>query len=90
MNAVLCVVVLILMVWYINTYIVNGTDKQLIFVKIISLILVIITVAMVLFKIVSPNQSNNVNVMSVFDLIKDVTFIIIGYLFTKKEDNENR
>ena len=88
MNAILCIVVLILMVWYINTYIVNGTDKQLIFVKIIALILVIITVAMVLFKIVSPSQSNNVNVMSVFDLIKDVTFIIIGYLFTKKEDNK--
>jgi len=88
MNAILCVVVLILMVWYINTYIVNGTDKQLIFVKIIALILVIITVAMVLFKIVSPDQANNVNVMSVFDLIKDVTFIIIGYLFTKKEDNK--
>ena len=88
MNELICVVVLILMVWYINSYIVNGLDKRLIFVKTIALILIIITVSMVLFKIVMPTSINNGNVLTVFDLIKDVTFIVIGYLFTKKEDDE--
>jgi len=86
MNVVLCIIVLVLMVWYINSYIVNGTDMRLIFVKIIALILIIITVSMVLFKIISPDKVNNENVISVFDLIRDITFIIIGYIFTKKEE----
>ncbi len=90
MNELICVVVLILMVWYINSYIVNGLDKRLIFVKTIALILIIITVSMVLFKIVMPTSINNGNVLTVFDLIKDVTFIVIGYLFTKKEDNNDK
>jgi hypothetical protein len=88
MNSLLCIVVLILMVWYINTCIIDGSDMKLIFVKTIALILLIITVAMILFKIVSPGKLNNENVLSIFSLIKDVTFLIAGYLFAKKEDND--
>jgi len=88
MIEITCIIVLALMVWYINNYVVNGLDKRLIFVKTIPLILIIITVSMVLFKIVMPDAVNNGNVLTVFDLIKDVTFIVIGYLFTKKEDKE--
>ena len=88
MIEITCIIVLALMVWYINNYVVNGLDKRLIFVKTIALILIIITVSMVLFKIVMPTSVNNGNVLTVFDLIKDVTFIVIGYLFTKKEDDE--
>jgi len=88
MIEITCIIVLALMVWYINNYVVNGLDKRLIFVKTIALILIIITVSMVLFKIVMPDAVNNGNVLTVFDLIKDVTFIVIGYLFTKKEDKE--
>ncbi len=80
-----CIIVLAVMVWYINNYVVNGLDKQLIFVKTIALILIIITVSMVLFKIVSPTTANNGNVMTVFGLIKDITLLIVGYLFAKKE-----
>jgi hypothetical protein len=68
--------------------VINGIDKQLIFIRTISLILCVSIFAIIVLKIVSPSSVDGKNIETIFGLIKDMTFIIVGYLFGKKEDND--
>jgi len=75
-----------LFAWYINTYVINGTDKQLIFIRTISLILCLSIFSIIILKIVSPKDVNSKSIEMIFGLIKDMTLLIVGYLFAKKEE----
>jgi len=75
-----------LFAWYVNTFVINGADKQLIFVKTISLILCVSIFSIIIFKIAYPKEVNNKNIELILGLVRDMTFIVIGYLFTKKEE----
>jgi len=75
-----------LFAWYINTYVINGADKQLIFIKTISLILSMSIFSIIILKIVSPKDVNGKSIEMIFGLIKDMTLLIVGYLFAKKEE----
>ena len=72
--------------WYVNSYVINGIDQRLIFVKAVSFILSLLIFAIIILKITSPKDINNENVMMVFNLIKDMTFLIVGFLFGKKDE----
>jgi len=73
--------------WYVNAYVINGIDKQLILVRTISLILCVSIFAIIVLKIASPKDINSDNIAMVFSLIKDMTLIMVGFLFSKNLDN---
>jgi hypothetical protein len=77
---------LLLAIWYINTYVLNGVDKQLIFVRTIALILSIYMLSTVILKFTNPGALNSDNLTEMVGLIKDMTFLIVGYLFGTKQN----
>jgi len=82
---IIAIIAILAALWYIDTYILIGTDKQLIFVKIVSLILALSVLSVILLKVISPKELDNSSLDMIFGLIKDITLIIVGYLFAKKE-----
>jgi len=72
--------------WYINTYVLNGVDKQLIFVRTIALILSVSILSIIILKFTSPKDLNNDNLATMLGLVKDMTLLIVGYLFAKNQD----
>ncbi len=80
------IVALLLSIWYINTYVLNGVDKQLIFVRTIALILSIYMLSTVILKFTNPGALNSDNLTEMVGLIKDMTFLIVGYLFGSKQN----
>jgi len=82
------IVAICLFAWYVNTYVIGGTDKQLIFIKTISFILLMAIFSIIIVKIVSPKDVNSKSIEMIFGLIKDMTLLITGFLFTKSLEKE--
>jgi len=72
--------------WYINTYVLNGVDKQLIFVRTVALILSVSILSIIILKFTSPKDLNNDNLATMLGLVKDMTLLIVGYLFAKNQE----
>jgi hypothetical protein len=87
MIVVIYIVSLLASIWYINTYVLSGSDKQLIFVRVIALILCISILAVILLKIIAPNDLNSDNITTMLSLVKDMTLLIVGYLFAKNQND---
>ncbi len=79
-------VAILFAMWYINTYVLNGVDKQLIFVRTIALILSVSILSIIILKFTSPKDLNNDNLATMLGLVKDMTLLIVGYLFAKNQD----
>jgi len=83
----LYIISILVAIWYINTYVLSGSDKQLIFVRVIALILCISILAVILLKIIAPNDLNSDNITTMLSLVKDMTLLIVGYLFAKNQND---
>jgi hypothetical protein len=75
------IIAILLSIWYINTYVLIGADKQLIFVRTICLIIALSVFAI----LISPKEVKENNIATMLGLIKDMTLLIVGYLFAKKD-----
>jgi len=72
--------------WYINTYVLKGEDMRLIFVRTVALILSVSILSIIILKFTSPKDLNNDNLATMLGLVKDMTLLIVGYLFAKNQE----
>ncbi len=85
MTTSIYIIAILLSIWYINSYVLVGSDMRLIFVKAIALILSVSIISIIILKFTNPKDLNNDNLTVVLGLVKDMTLLITGYLFAKKD-----
>jgi len=84
-NTSIYITAILLSIWYINRYVLTGADMRLIFVRTIALILSVSIISIIILKFTNPKDLNNDNLTVVLGLVKDMTLLITGYLFAKKD-----
>jgi hypothetical protein len=82
MTTSIYITAILLSIWYINAYVLVGTDKQLVFVRTICLILILSVFAI----LISPKEVKENNVALMLGLIRDMTLIVVGFLFGVKKN----
>jgi hypothetical protein len=89
MQTILIIAIVFIFI-YINQKVAVGDNMQLILVKLITIILGTLTVSILLTKVVMPKEINSANNMAVFHLIKDITLLIVGYIFGDKVSKQKQ